>query len=199
MGALVIPGFNHSHVLPPFVGESPTSPAQQSPYEISATELTHRFGTSPARQSLLTGLFRYRQELRTLGFTDGFQWLDGSFVEDVESAFRRAPGDIDLVTFARTPEGWSRQQVEALILQRPDLFNSRLARAEYGCDGYFLRLDGAPERLVRRTAYYLSLFSHRRSDNVWKGLLHLPLQSDDELALARLTTTSVGEFHAAAA
>lgn len=194
----MIPAFNHSHVLPPYIGDSPIQAAQGSPYETTPLELVQRLGHTDARRRLLEGLFRYRGDLRSLGFSEGFQWLDGSFVEDVERSQARAPGDIDVVTFAMTPQGMSPAQVEALPKMYPDLFDLNRAKARYSCDAYLLRLDGSPGRLVRRAAYYFGLFSHRRSDNVWKGLLAMPLQSDDDAALSYLSDLAGGDTHAAA-
>ena len=87
----MIPNFNHSHVLPPFVGDTPTQVALTSPYATTSSELVARLGSTSQRCVLLQGLFAYRQALRDLGFADGFQWLAGSFVEDVESHEDRAP------------------------------------------------------------------------------------------------------------
>jgi hypothetical protein len=100
----VIPAFNHSHALPPFEGERMTS-AHSSPYVITSSELVRRFSFSAPRCLILDGLIRYRAELRALGFVGGFQWLDGSFVEDIEGREARPPHDIDVVTFAHPLQG----------------------------------------------------------------------------------------------
>lgn len=194
----MIPDFNHSYVLPPYLGDSPTQAAQSSPYETTPLELVQRLGHTTTRRRLLSGLLRYRKDLRALGFSEGFQWLDGSFVEDVESGQARPPGDIDVVTFATTPGGMLPSTVGALPQTHAHLFDPAKAKAQYGCDAYLVRLDGSPDRLVRRTAYYFGLFSHRRSDNVWKGMLAMPLRADDEAALAYLSDTAEGDAHAAA-
>lgn len=188
----MIPGFNHSHVLPPFVGDSPRQAANASPYETTASELVARLGGTPPRAALLRGLFAYRQALRDLGFSRGFQWIDGSFVEDIEAHVERAPNDIDVVSFAHTPAGLDAAAVNALAQAHPEVFVLEQARRRYGCDAYVVRLDGDPVKLVRRATYYHGLFSHRRSDNVWKGLLLLPLASDDEAALAMLNPAAEG-------
>ena len=59
--------------------------------------------------------------------------------------------------------------------------------------GYMVPLDKLPENLVKRTSYYFGLFSHRRSDQVWKGLLQIPLVSDDTLARDLLENLASGD------
>jgi hypothetical protein len=51
-----------------------------------------------------------------------------------------------------------------------------------------VNLSTAPEWLVTQTRYWYGLFSHRRADALWKGMLQLPLDSDDELARTALAT-----------
>jgi hypothetical protein len=137
-------------------------------------------------------------DLHNLGFSQGFQWIDGSFVEDVESSQARDPSDIDVVTFVNTPGSMTPSDVANLLHTHPNLLDPIQAKARYGCDAYLVRLDGLPGRLVRRTAYYFGLFSHRRSDNVWKGMLSMSLQSDDAAALSYLRDLAEGDAHAAA-
>ena len=193
----MIPNFNHSHVLPPFLGNSPSQAAQASPYATTASELVARLGHTPQRCVLLKGLFAYRQALIDLGFSHGFQWLDGSFVENIEGHESRAPNDVDVVTFANTPSGLDAAQVLTLTQAHPNVFEPARTKQHFGCDAYLVRLDGSPERLVSRAAYYQGLFSHRRSDNLWKGMLMLPLQSDDDAALLALSRSLEGGHDAA--
>ena len=193
----MIPPFNHSGVLPPYLGDSPQQHASSSPYTATAFDVVERFATSPVRRRILRGWLEMRAELSALGFVDGFQWLDGSFVEDVEADQRRDPNDVDLVTFASTPAGMSIQQVQELLDGRPELFTSSGARSRFHCDAYMVRLDGVPRKVVTRAAYYLGLFSHRRRDNLWKGLLQVPLMGDEQ-ATALLHTRDAGDTDAAA-
>ena len=58
----MIPDFNHSHLLPPFLGQSHSS-ASASLYEAGATEFVARFATSSERVARLAGLFLYRAAL----------------------------------------------------------------------------------------------------------------------------------------
>ena len=147
----------------------------------------------------MSGLFAYRQALRDLGFVQGFQWLDGSFVENIEVFATRAPNDIDVVTFVFKPAGMDVAEVTALMYSRADIFEPAQARQRFHCESYVVPLDGRPEKLVVRAAYYQGLFSHRRGDNVWKGMLMLPLQSDDAAATAQLSRMAEGEDDAATA
>lgn len=189
----MIPDFNHSHVLPPFLGGDPTIAAERSPYLTTMLELVERFVHLPGRGPLLKGLINYRADLAKLGFVRGFQWLDGSFSEDVEAHQKRPPSDVDLVTFTYAPTGLSSTEVSQLLGSNGDLFIAAKARVKYSCDGYVVPLDKSPENLVKRTAYYCNLFSHRRGDHVWKGLLQIPLESDDLQALELLNKISSGE------
>jgi hypothetical protein len=195
----MIPDFNHSHVLPPFIGDK-LSQGSGSPYVVSALELTERFAISPPRRTILLGFFAYRARLRGFGFSAGFQWLDGSFVEDIEAHQQRSPNDIDLVTFAHGPDGLSATETSAILQANLDVFDRDRCKATFHCDAFLVRLKRPPEKLVQDVRYWYGLFSHRKSDQLWKGLLQLPLESDDELALAMLdNATSTGEQDAGTA
>jgi hypothetical protein len=139
----VIPPFNISRVLPPFVGQTPADPASTSPYEASAVEVVGRFATSRERVALLNGLFDYRSALRAIGIVDGFQWINGSFVEEVEVTRQRPPADIDLITCASRPVADQAAWV-ALVQSNQQLFDWRQTKATYKCDAYFLDLGKAP-------------------------------------------------------
>lgn len=195
----MIPDFNHSHVLPPFLAGGPTSASDVSPYHASMHEVTQRFASLPGRRRLIEGLLNYRADLATLGFVRGFQWLHGGFAEDVEAHAQRPPNDLDIVTFSFSPAGLTNMQIVQTLANHPALFTNAQARKKYGCDGYMVPLDKSPENLVKRTTYYFSLFSHRRSDQVWKGLLQIPLDSDDALAREWLKNTPLGDSNAVAA
>lgn len=86
-----------------------------------------------------------------------------------------------------------------MLAENPALFTNAQTKEKYGCDGYTVPLDKSPENLVKRTTYYFGLFSHRRSDQVWKGLLQIPLESDDALAREWLKDMPLGDKNAVAA
>jgi hypothetical protein len=180
----MIPVMNASSVLPPYLGEEPGERALMSPYDTSMLEVVQRFGTSLERVAILRGLLSYRQAMRSVGVVDGHQWLDGSFVEDVEAIRNRPPADIDIVTFARVP-GDNNTKLKTAIAN-PALFVPQRAKAEYKCDAYFVDLDKKAEFLVDDTRYWFGLFSHQRETSLWKGMLKVTMQSDDIGALAVL-------------
>jgi hypothetical protein len=180
-----IPAFTTSGVLPPFVGDSPTEPAQMAPFAVAFSEIAHRFGTTPQRWTLMQGLAAYRAALRATGIAGGFQWIDGSFLEDVESLRGRPPADIDLVTFAAPPPGMTAGEFAA---RHAALLNPEQSKAKFGCDAYFVDLGlGArrPDLLVMQSRYWYGLFSHQRASALWKGMLQVDLYSDDEAALSQ--------------
>jgi hypothetical protein len=64
-----------------------------------------RFSSSPERIAILHSLLQFREELYKSGITSGFQWLDGSFMENIETLESRPPNDMDVVTFYHLPIG----------------------------------------------------------------------------------------------
>ena len=90
-----IPDWDSSAVIPALDAEDPTSRGR-SPYKASLLHVVRRFGVTRARRRLLRGLLDFRSELNGAGLVQGFQWLDGSFAENVELREGRDPGDIDL-------------------------------------------------------------------------------------------------------
>lgn len=176
----MIPSMSTSMVLPPYVGDEPGDPAMMSPYQASMVDVVQRFGFSNERIDILRGLLSYRQKLRELGLDDGHQWLDGSFVEDVETIRRRPPKDVDIVTFASL-QG-TQQEKLALIQANLNVFVSELAKQEFRCDAYFVDLTVKPLLLVDSTRYWFGLFSHQRETSLWKGMLQVPIVSNDAAA-----------------
>jgi hypothetical protein len=82
-----------------------------------------------------------------------------------------------VVTFFRLPAGQT--QASLLARNRP-LFTPTDTKAAFHVDAYFVQLDETlPESLVERSAYWYSLWSHRRSGE-WKGYVQLDLSSADE-------------------
>jgi hypothetical protein len=177
-----IPPFDHAGVLPPHIGDA-IAPGQRSPYASTMEDVVDRFATSEDRRAILHGLLDYRNALRTeLGIDSGVQWLDGSFVEDVERNEARPPGDVDVLTIASFPA------LSGLDVKQRELLASDRTKARFRCDAYPLDLGriGSLEQLLAHVTYWFGLFSHRR-DGRWKGLLAVALDaSDDARARVRL-------------
>src|SRR5438874_2710456 len=98
-----IPDFTISGILPPYLGPTPTESALMSPFQTTLVRIANKLCTSNERKAIFRGLIQYRQALANIGFTDGFQWLSGSFLEDIENLETRPPNDVDLVTFCHRP------------------------------------------------------------------------------------------------
>jgi len=181
----MIPSFDMSGVLPPHNGVDPTNPLNMSPYPATMVEVVGRFAYSHERRTILTGLLNYRRDLMAAGLCDAFQWIDGSFVEDIENTDSRSPNDVDIVTFFRRPvsdaqwQGWAEANA--------GLFTPDATKRVYKCDAYGVDLGLEPEHIVGHTHYWFGLFSHRRITNLWKGIVRVQLDAaDDALALELL-------------
>jgi hypothetical protein len=129
----------------------------------------------------LGGLLDLREAFRTIGITDGFQWINGSFVEDTETNRFRPPDDIDVVTLANRPDpdpvAWRH-----LVRTNIKLFDPDLTKASFGCDAYFIDLLKKSDIVVADVTYFFGLFSHQRNTGTWNGMVRVPLRSDDQVA-----------------
>jgi hypothetical protein len=183
----VIPPFGLSGALPPFIGKSAVEMSGVSPYFTSMGEIAISLATSPERAKLLEGLLEQRKALRNLGVIDAIQWIDGSFCEDVERTRGRPPGDIDLVTLLLRPAAHQTDaEWAALIGSNLSIFNSQLSKAKYHCDSYFIDLSLPLPLTLSQVTYWFGLFTHQRTTALWKGILQVPLLSDDVLADAHV-------------
>ena len=189
MSVVAIPGWNSQGLLPPVdVNSQPMSEAR-SPYPVSLKDVVTRFATSQERNRILDGLLSYRAALHALGLVEGFQWLDGSFTEDVETLQQRAPNDIDVVSFVRTPKGFCPDPAAIRALSSP------ASKASFKVDAFFVEMNLPPDQLAAWSVYWYSLWAHRRN-HVWKGFLQVDLAPvEDAAALACLNqncSTGVG-------
>lgn len=186
----MIPAWNMAGVIPPIRPGQPGHSADRSPYVASLTTVVDRFALSPERLKILKGLLAYRSALHTLGLTNGFQWLDGSFLEDIEAQEARPPKDIDVVTYFHLPSGETQM---SLHLKSGDLFDHDFVAQTYQVDAYQSVLGGTLNAFViKQVAYWYSMWSHRR-DETWKGFVQIDLSpSEDAAALAILTSKSTG-------
>ncbi|EHQ35981.1 DUF6932 family protein [Methanoplanus limicola] len=179
----VIPDWNIDGILPPINMADPTD-FERSPYSISLTDLILRFANTKHRREIIKGFMNFRSDLHELGLNEGFQWIDGSFLENVEKTEGRNPNDIDLVTFFILPEETSQ---ETLLSSNQDIFNSKRTKDEYNVDAYFVQLNSdGYEMLIRQITYWYSIWSHRR-DGQWKGFIQIELSDkEDQIAMSNL-------------
>ena len=96
---VMIPDWNSQGVLPPVRPGTDGSAADRSPYRVSLHQLVTMFAISPERATILRGFLDYRAALHAAGIIVGFQWVDGSFVENIEALEGQHPNDMDVVTF----------------------------------------------------------------------------------------------------
>lgn len=172
-----IPDWDSYGVIPAHNRDKPTS-YDRSPYNVSLLDLTVRFGNTGARCRLLTGLLDFRSELHKAGITQGFQWINGSFVENVEETAGRSPNDVDLVTFFHIPDEYSQ---DSLVQMFPDLFDNKTTKNKYAVDAYFAPFNPeVPEDIIRYTLYWYSLWSHNRNGQ-WKGYLQVDLADCEDV------------------
>lgn len=167
MTTVAIPAWNPQGLLPPIDVLNPTS-VERSPYRVVLTDVMVRFATSPQRRQILRGWLGYRAALHGMGLTDGFQWLDGSFLEQVETLENRPPQDMDVVTFLNPPAGFAPTQQQIATL------DNQAAKQAFRVDSYFVDLNLPANELVERSAYWYSMWSHRRNQ-AWKGYLEVDL------------------------
>jgi hypothetical protein len=184
MAFAAIPSWNAMGVMPPVNSVNPVD-VDRSPYEVSLSDIMFRFGTSPDRCRILNGFLEYRRRLHLAGLDKGFQWLDGSFLEQIEKLEVRSPNDIDVVTFFVMPAGLSQLQLAAA---HPDLFprtqTEHIAfKKAFFVDQYMVNLASPSERLIRSSVYWYSMWSHRR-DLSWKGFLQVDLDGSEDVSAA---------------
>lgn len=161
-----------SGIIPPIRPGVPGHDADRAPYCALLEEFIERFAISADRALILQGLLNYRAALHHIGIVEGFQWLNGSFLENVEDTDQRSPRDIDVVTFYRMPQGYTQASLKPLI---EPLINTEASKAKYCVDGYTFELDRPLSPLhVRSIAYWCSMWSHRR-DGIWKGFVQVDL------------------------
>lgn len=162
------------------IGVEPTSKKDRSPYKISLLDFYKRFvKVSPERKKLLDGLIAFRSEMHSLGVTEGFQWIDGSFLENIEKIENRSPNDIDTVVFV---EGYSTDNVEGIIQFISD---KRAIKEQFNIDFYHEWItELTPRQLVDVSVYWYGMWSHTRNQQ-WKGFIQIDLNPDEDEQLQR--------------
>lgn len=186
----MIPQWNNVGILPPIrPGQEGNSP-DRSPYRVPLSAIVNRFATSPERIGILRGFVTFRGVLAQAGLTDGFQWLNGSFMENKEALLGQSPNDIDVVTFYRLPAGKTQGDLAAA---NPQVFQHDSIKGTYRVDAFFRQLDKPLDRdNIQRIVYWYSMWSHRRNEQ-WKGFLQVELSPvEDKLASDMLNAIEQG-------
>ena len=184
--SMSIPAFDHNLVLPPHIGD-PRNASDLSPYRCSTVDLVQRFATTDARKEILRKFLEFRQLLQSHGLEVGYQWLDGSFLEDIETLESRPPGDMDLLTIFW---GYPLSFLNELVTKFPAFLRPEISKRDFQLDHFPIMADEAPQATVENTRYWIQLFTHRR-DGVWKGMLRIELNTpaDDSTAMDYLNQT----------
>lgn len=106
-------------------------------------------------------------------------------MEDAEQFRGRPPDDIDVVSFL-DPSAIAIAAMDPTLLT--SLTNHHLSKTRFRVDHFIVKLDWPGRTVVEWTRYWCGLFSHRRMDDVWKGMLKVDLTTpaDDSAALKRL-------------
>lgn len=173
-----IPDFDHNLVIPPHLGD-PRAPSQLSPYPCTTIDLCQKLGTTSERRAILGKFLDFRDRLQAEGLATGFQWLDGSFLEDIETRLGRPPADLDVVTVYW---GYDLNFQTSLAAKFPEFNRPSLAKTTYSLDHYPFDAGDAPDKTVEFSRYWSLLFSHNRL-GVWKGMLMIDLDTPaDDLA-----------------
>ncbi|NEI70496.1 hypothetical protein GR212_13020 [Rhizobium lusitanum] len=154
-------------------------------------EFVQAFATSIERKSLLRNLIAYRALIATDGYERGYQFFDGSFVENVEVTRGRAPKDIDVFTMLHAPQkyldSFALWQGPGFQFWSSEIADQKLNKERFSLDTYALLIEDAPlDRMLEQVMYWYSLFSHQRDTFAWKGFVAVSFdraQDDEALAL----------------
>ena len=152
------------------------SSGNRAPYAVSLLGLVERFGGTNQRLKLLAGLLEWRALLHHAGLMQGFQWINGSFIEDVEQSKDRPPNDIDVVTFFHVPKG----ETQASLSKRFPNLSDRDPLGSQAIHSSVMPLNSSPEMLVNWAVFYSGLFSHTRN-GIWKGFFQITLNRTEDL------------------
>ncbi|MHA3081690.1 DUF6932 family protein [Acinetobacter sp. ANC 5383] len=170
--------FNSSGVIPPVLDPDGVS-RKRSPYILTIEQFVEMFSYTKERIIILEKFLQYRLDLYKVGIVDGFQWLNGSFATDVEVTDNRPPNDIDVVTFFNLPKG---ETQISFLPKTNNLLDKNFTKPEYMVDAYPVVLGGEiTPYFIDDITYWYSMWSHRKSDNMWKGFIQVALTPNDDL------------------
>ena len=205
----MIPPWNPQGVLPPVRPGAYDTDPDRSPYRVPVDHFVERFASSAARAEILQGFLDHRAALHQAGIITGYQWLDGSFAEDIEGLELRPPNDLDVVTFYPFVDA---QREQELLTEFPHVFDSQYSKDAFRIDAYFYPIGVASTRsMIRWIVYWYSMWSHRRSMtgrsvrrrgssrsgfsrvNLWKGFLEVDLLPNRDACARNLLELMIQE------
>ena len=108
--------------------------------------------------------------------TQGYQWLDGSFLEDVEARENRPPNDLDLLTLYW---GYDLKFQKLLRREFPEFSDPSLSKKNFQLDHFPIDIGISPDLTVENIRYWIQLFGHNR-DNIWKGMIRVDLDTPED-------------------
>jgi hypothetical protein len=183
---LSLPPFDIRGLLPP-VNDVNEIGADRSPYFCSMTTLCSALGTSDHRKWLLRNLINYRSLIASDDYIEGIQFIDGSFVEDIEKTEDRNPNDIDVFSILIPPAKygnannlWKTTGIKFFV---DEIIDNTKNKSRYNLDCYGVLL-GQQNYIdfLKSAVYWYSLFSHKKVSREWKGFVAVPLNANDDLA-----------------
>lgn len=176
-----IPDWNSQGVVPPIELLDPVS-RNRSPYLVSLETFIRHYALSPERIAILRGFLEYRVQLHVIGLTQGFQWLNGSFLENKELRLGTPPGDIDVVTFFELPSNLAEADLVSQNFWLFDPAQHEDLKHRFHVDSNFQPLYVPAERLVGGSNYWYGMWAHQRDTFIWKGFCQVSLSSGEDAA-----------------
>lgn len=171
--------WNYKNHIEPINKKDPTDIYDRSPYKFSLLDFYKTFSSTKERKELVKGLALYRQKLYRLNLKNGIQWIDGSFVENIEKIQNRPPNDIDVFTFLFENEQTINNIKIGYSMEFYNLVGIE-AKNNFGIDGYiFPCSEVSLEELIFTTCYWYGMWSHTREHD-WKGFIQINLDCEDD-------------------
>lgn len=179
---MAIPALKNG-LLPPHHSSQnggPARPDELSPFLATTLELCQRFGGTLERRAILRGYLQMRQRLTDLQVVEGFQWVDGHFLEEYEKRTRKPPESIRVVTFCRTPKAIADPNYSSLF---QPLMSRRVTQATFHVSHQLISLGWPAHSIIEATRMQAAMMSHS-DEGVWKGYIRIPLNTPDDDAAA---------------
>lgn len=189
------------HSLPPCNPDGFLAPRQdweagpvawlESPFLIPLEQFVERFAFNEKRRQILDGFLAHRMDLRAEGFETGFQWIGGSFVEDVEGLEGRNPNDIDVVSFLRCPPAITDPlAIEAFFEGQMARHDRKLVKQNRLCDSFLVpfpprRFQWSLDAIATPIIHWMNLLGSHRKTLKWKGLIQIDFETTDDDRAAR--------------